>query len=117
MGCAPSRPSQSFYQEYFVEKARAKAQGQKIEGKRIAVGKIVKQPKYQGAPLKEVNHMDKFTIHQRKLGHARTLTREAEIARADLRIYAEEMKAKRDEEANRVFIMNCVSDGKGGSIF
>lgn len=117
MGCAPSRPSQSFYQEYFVEKAQAKARWQKIEGKRIAVDKVAKKPKHLGAPLKETNYMDKVTMHQKKLRHARTLTREEEIARADLRIYAEEMKAKRDVEANRVFIMNCVLDGKGGSIF
>ncbi|KAL2048692.1 hypothetical protein N7G274_000604 [Stereocaulon virgatum] len=117
MGCAPSRPSRSFYQEYFVEKAPAKTQAKKIEGKRSTVGKIAKQPKQQGVPLKETNHMLKFTMHQKKPGQARTLTREEEIARADLRIYAEEMKAKRDEEANRIFIMNCVLDGKGGSIF
>ena len=121
MGCAPSRPSQSFYQEFFVEypekRTQGKVQGKKIEGKRIAVGKLAKQPKKQAPPLKEPSYMDKVNRNAGKPKHTRTLTREEEIARADLRIYAEEMKAKCDEEANRIFIMNCVLDGKGGSVF
>ena len=110
MGCAPSRPSQSFYQEFFVEYPEKRTQG-KVQGKRIAVGKLAKQSQKQAPPLKEPSYMDKVNRNARKPKHNRTLTHEEEIARADLRIYAEEMKA------NRILIMNCVLDGKDGSVF
>lgn len=121
MCCAPSRPSQSFYQEFFVKypekMTQGKIQGTKIEGKRIAVGKLAKQPKKQAPPLKEPNYMDKVNRNAGKPKHTRTLTRKEEFARTDLRIYAKEMRAKCDEEANRIFVMNRVLDRKSGSVF
>ena len=48
---------------------------------------------------------------------SRELTYEEEVARADLRIYEEEMKAKKAEEEHRVYLMHCAINGNGDWVF
>ena len=123
MGCAPSRPSQSFYQEYFVEHPQKKAQEStrktRSQGKKIAIGELAKQPKMQAPPLKETNYISNINKKLEDRNKANTLTREQEIALADLRIYESEMKARKEEEAatDRVYAMNRALNGKENWVF
>ena len=47
----------------------------------------------------------------------RELTYEEKVARADLRIYEEEMKAKKAEEEQRVYRMHCALNRNGDWVF
>ena len=49
--------------------------------------------------------------------HSRELTYEEQVARADLRIYQEEMNAKKAEEEHRVFLIHRAINGNGDWVF
>ena len=109
MGCVPSRPSESFYQEFFGE--RTEKRGQK---KQTATTKNIKSKKDMSNP----EHIDaKTRVVSKDHDDSRELTYEEEVARADLRIYEEEMKAKKAEEEHRIYLMHCAINRNGDWVF
>ena len=109
MGCAPSRPSESFYQELFGE--RTEKRGKR---KQTATKKNIHSKKDVSNP----EDIDRKTRSVTKNHDASCeLTYEEEVARADLRIYEEEMKAKKAEEEHRVYLMHCAINSNGDWVF
>ena len=109
MGCVPSRPSESFYQEIFSEQPEKKPKEKQAATKRdIQSKKDVSNPEDLDAKTDVVskNHDD-----------IRELTYEEQVARADLRIYEQEMKAKKAEEEHRVYLMHRAINGDGDWVF
>ena len=109
MGCVPSRPSESFYQDLFGEQPEKKAkEKQTATKKNIQTKKAMLNPKDVDAKAEVVskNHDD-----------SRELTYEEQVARADLRIYPEEMEAKKAEEEHRVYLIHRAINGNGDWVF
>ena len=109
MGCVPSRPSESFYQEFFGDSTEKKAkEKQTATKKNMQSKKDTSNPKDIRAKTEVVskNHDD-----------SREMTYEEQVARADLRIYEEEMKAKKVEEEHRVYLMHCAINRNGDWVF
>ena len=109
MGCVPSRPSESFYQELFGDSTEKKAkEKQTATKKNIQSRKDMSNSKDIDAKTGSVtkNHDD-----------SRGLTYKEEVARADLRIYEGEMNAKRAEEEHRFYLMHCAINRNGDWVF
>lgn len=109
MGCVPSRPSESFYQELLGQRTEKKAKEKQTAAKKnIQSKKDMSNPEGIDGKTEAVSkdHDD-----------SRKLTYEEEVARADLRIYEEEMKAKKAEEEHRVYLMYCAINRNGDWVF
>ena len=109
MGCVPSRPSESFYQDLFGERSEKKAKEKQIATKKnIQTKKDMSNPKDADAKTDVVrkNHDD-----------SRELIYEDQIAQADLRIYQEDMEAKKAEEEHRVYLIHRAINGNGDWVF
>ena len=92
MGCSPSRPSRSFYNEFLVEGK------QKHEPKDRHIPRPQLQPPIQG------KERHRTTI-------VPNLSYDEQVAMADLRIYQEEMKARKEEMDNRTFVRHMAMRG------
>ena len=109
MGCVLSRPSESFFSELFGQPSETKA-----KEKHTATTKNVQSKK----AMSNQEHIDAKTgIVSKDRNDYRGLTYEEEVARADLRIYKEEMKAKKAEEEHRVYRMHCALNRNGDWVF
>lgn len=106
MGCVPSRPSESFYQEFFGDSTEKNA-----KEKQTAQKKNIQSKKDTSAP-EDISWKAEAVSND-----SRELTYEEEVARADLRIYEEEMKAKKAEEEHRVYLMHCAINRNGDWVF
>ena len=63
-------------------------------------------------------HIDaKTRVVSKDHDDSRELTYEEEVARADLRICEEEMKAKKAEEEHRIYLMHCAINRNGDWVF
>lgn len=93
MGCGPSRPSRSFYNEYFVE------QPGRLQRQRRPDEEGVSRP-----PM--IRFPPRIKRRESSLG-----TSVEEGARGDLKIYAEEVEARRREEEQRTFVMHAAVRG------
>lgn len=109
MGCVPSRPSESFYQELFCERPEKETKEKKIATKKnMQSKKDMPNPEDLDAKTEGVSK-DHDDSHK--------LTYEEQVARADLRIYQEEMNAKKAEEENRVYLIHRAINGNGDWVF
>ena len=109
MGCVPSRPSESFYQEIFGSSTEKKA-----KEKQIATKKNIQSKKDMSNP----EDLDAKTGAAGKdHDDSRELTYEEQVARADLRIYQQEMEAKKAEEEHRVYLIHRAINGNGDWVF
>ena len=109
MGCVPSRPSESFYHEVFCERPEKKA-----KEKRTNTRKNIKSKKDKSNP----EHLDaKTKVLSKDHDDSRELTYEEQVARADLRIYQEEMEAKKAEEERRIYLIHRAINGNGDWVF
>lgn len=109
MGCGPSRPSRSFYSEYFVEPPHQKAPNSKPQSinQRPGIKHNISPPRPQ-VPRRPYNAPDDGPV----IWAEENLEEEEEGARGDLRIYQEEMEARRMEEQERTFVINAVVRGE-----
>ena len=110
MGCAPSRPSESFYQEFVVDRANKNA-----KAKKAAVEEDT-QSKQSITKTEDVTPTTEATKHS-PIDEARQLTYEEQIARADLRIYQAEMLVRQAEEDHSVYLMHRADNGRGEWVF
>ena len=109
MGCVPSRPSESFYQEIFGERPAKKA-----KEKQIATKKNIQSKKN----MSTTEAFDaKTEVASKDNDDTRELTYEEQVARADLRIYQQEMEAKKAEEEHRVYLIHRAINGNGDWVF
>ncbi|KAK0508757.1 hypothetical protein JMJ35_009033 [Cladonia borealis] len=109
MGCVPSRPSESFYQEYFARRPE-----KNTKAKQTATKKNIQSKKDKSNP----EHLDaKTEVASKDHDDPRELTYEEQVARADLRIYQEEMEAKKAEEEHRVYLIHRAINGNGDWVF
>ena len=109
MGCVPSRPSESFYHEYFAARPEKKAKERQTTTK-----KNIQSKKDKSNP----EHLDaKTEVVSKNHDDSRELTYEEQVARADLRIYQEEMEAKKAEEERRVYLIHRAINGNGDWVF
>lgn len=106
MGCIPSRPSESFYREFFGGSTEKKA-----KEKQTATTKNVQSKKDMSNP-KDIGAKSEVVIKNHDDSHK--LTYEEQVARADLRIYEEEMKAKKAEE---IYLMHRAVNRNGDWVF
>jgi hypothetical protein len=93
MGCGPSRPSRSFYNEYFVE------QPGRLQ--------VQRQPDEEGVSRPP---MIRFPPRIKRRG-SREVASVEEGARGDLKIYAEEVEARKREEEERTFVLHAAVRG------
>ncbi len=108
MGCVPSRPSESFYQEIFGERSEKKA-----AKKQAAMEKSIQSKK----DVSNFKHSGKTEMVSKNHDDTRELTYEEQVARADLRIYQQEMEAKKAEEEHRVYLIHRAINGNGDWVF
>ena len=109
MGCSPSRPSESFYQEFFGGSTEKKA-----KKKQTATKKSIQSKKDRSNP-EDIGAKSEVVSKNQVDSHE--MTYEEQIARADLRIYEEEMKAKKAEEQHRVYLMHRAVNRNGDWVF
>ena len=109
MGCVPSRPSESFYQELFGRPTEKKA-----KEKRTAMEKNIQNKKDMSNP-EDTN--TKTEVASKNPDDTCELTYEEQVARADLKIYQEEMKAKKAEEEHRLYLIHRAINGNGDWVF
>ncbi len=109
MGCVPSRPSESFYREIFGGPTEKKAkEKQNATKKNIQSKKDMPKPEDTDA---------KTQVVSKDQDDSRQLTYEEQVARADLRIYQQEMEAKKAEEEHRVYLIHRAINGNGDWVF
>ena len=85
-----------------------------MKEKHSATTKNIQSQKAMSNP----EHIDAKTgVVSKDRNDSRGLTYEEEVARADLRIYEEEMKAKKAEEEQRVYRMHCALNRNGDWVF
>ena len=109
MGCVPSRPSESFYQEIL-----GKQTGKKAKEKQNATKKNIRSKKDMSNPE---DTDAKTEVASKNPDDTRELTYEEQVARADLKIYQEEMKAKKAEEEHRLYLIHRAINGNGDWVF
>ena len=109
MGCVPSRPSESFYQEICGGATQKKA-----KEKQIATKKNIQSKEDMSIP-EETDA--KTEMASKNPDDTRELTYEEQVARADLKIYQEEMKAKKAEEEHRFYLIHRAINGNGDWVF
>ena len=109
MGCVPSRPSESFYQECFCPRPE-----KKTKEKQTTAKKDIQSKKDQSNP----EHLDaKTEVASKDHDDSHKLTYEEQVARADLRIHQEETEAKKAEEERRVYLIHRAINGNGDWVF
>jgi len=142
MGCAPSRPARSFYQEFFVERPLAKQQF----ADRSAQNRKAKDPKSVNThshsrsdasdnplmtyvttmePQAPAMELPDRGIHELGVETRAPMTVDdtgiasvgEEPARGDLKIYQEEVEARRREEGERYYLAHKVLDPNGTWVF
>jgi len=99
MGCGPSRPCRSFYNEYFVEQPK-KFQNQQRANEEC----VSRPPRVALAPSTGARERRPVTIAEVQFAE--------EVARGDLKIYEEEVEARRREEGQRTFVMHAAVRGE-----
>ena len=109
MGCVPSRPSKSFYHELFGDSTEKNAKEKQTPTKKNI------QSKKDMSDAKDIGA--KSEVVSKSHDDSREMTYEEQVARADLRIYEEEMKAKKAEEEHRVYLMHCAINRNGDWVF
>lgn len=98
MGCVPSRPSHSFYNEFFVESSRKQDAPQRPDRENLAPPPLVGP-----APRGKSKERRPVTIAEVRFAE--------EVARGDLEIYEEEVEARKREMDQRTFVMHAAMRG------